>query len=279
MDGDGAEGVGVIGAGAMAQALLRGLLAGGILPPQIAVTNRGDLGRLRQAERLGVHATTDKADVCRRADVLILAVKPKDAREACEELRPHLGEHHLVVSVAAGLRREVLQEALGGHLRVVRAMPNTGSVIGASATALAREGDPGDVHAAARLLASLGPIEVVPEQQLDAVTALSGSGPAYVYLLIEAMIEAGIAEGLPEDVARALTLQTALGAARMAMESGRRPQELRQQIASPGGTTVAAMQVLEQHDVRLAVHRAVHRAKERSLEIAETYGAAGRAGA
>ena len=272
MADEGARGVGVIGAGAMAQALLRGLLAGGGLPPQrIAVANRGDRVRLGQAAELGVHTTVDKGEVCRRSDVIVLAVKPKDALEACNQLREHLRPDHLVVSVAAGLGSGVLRRELGDHRHVVRAMPNTGSVISASATAVAHEGDPGDVRRAASLLESLGPIELVPEAQLDAVTALSGSGPAYVYLLIEAMIAAGVAEGLPEDVARALTLQTALGAARMACESGLRPDELRRQIASPGGTTVAALQVLEQREIRLAVHDAVHSARERAREIAEAF--------
>ncbi len=275
MGGEEVRGVGLIGAGAMAQALLHGLLAGGALAPEcLAVTNRGDRGRLREAERLGVHATVDKADVCRRSDVLILAVKPKDALEASRQLRPFLDARHLVVSVVAGLRRRGLQAALGDHHRVVRAMPNTGSVIGASATALAREGDPSDVRTAARLLATLGPVELVAEEQLDAVTALSGSGPAYVYLLIEAMIAAGVAEGLPADVARALTLQTALGAARMAVESGAEPAELRRQISSPGGTTLAALQVFEGHELRETVRLAVRRAKERAAEIGATLEAA-----
>ncbi len=275
MDGEAARGIGLIGAGAMAQALLHGLLAGGAVPPQrLAVTNRGDPGRLGQAARLGVYTTGDKADICRRSDVILLAVKPKDAFEACRQLRPHLEERHLVVSVAAALRRSQLQAELGGHPRVVRAMPNTGSVIGASATAIARGGDPDDARAAMGLLSALGPVEMVEEEQFDAVTALSGSGPAYIYLLIEAMIAAGVAEGLPEDVARALTLQTALGAARMAAESGRQPEELRRQITSPGGTTLAALQVLEGHKMRQTVGLAVRRAKERAAEIGRTLDAA-----
>ena len=272
MGDGGARSVGLVGAGAMAQALLHGLLAGGALPPQrLSVSNRGDRGRLSQAAALGVHTTGDKAELCRRSDVILLAVKPKDAFAACRQLRPHLEERHLIVSVVAGLRRDVLRSQLGAHRRIMRAMPNTGSVIGASATAIARDGDPDDLWQATELLSVLGPVEVVDEAQLDAVTALSGSGPAYIYLLIEAMIAAGVAEGLPEAVARSLTLQTALGAARMAVETGRRPEELRQQIASPGGTTVAALQVLEGHRLRQTVGLAVRRAKERASAIGRTF--------
>jgi len=260
--------VGVIGAGAMGQALLRGLGAGGAaVPPDLWVTNRGDAVRLGQAASCGARVG-DKGRICREAEVLLLAVKPKDVPQACRELAPHLRPGHLVVSVAAGVPRSALQERLGGHRRVVRAMPNTGSVIGASATAVAKGPDADDVRRAAVLLSCLGPVHLVPEEQMDAVTALSGSGPAYVYLLIEAMIDAGVAVGLSSDVARSLALQTALGAARMAMESGQRPQELRRAIASPGGTTVAALQVLERRGLREAVGEAVARASERAAEIA-----------
>jgi pyrroline-5-carboxylate reductase len=266
--------VGIIGAGSMAQALVGGLVGGGFLSPRrIWATNRRDESRLRELASWGVRTTRSKADVCRHADVLVLAVKPKDAAECLAELRGLVGGRHLVVSVMAGIGTSLIEGQLGEGVRVVRAMPNTSSAIRESATAIAggRWATAEDLALVATLLGAVGQVVIVQESELDAVTALSGSGPAYVYLLLECMAEAGAAVGLDPQVARRLALQTVFGSAKMARETGREPAELRARVASPGGTTVAALEVLERSGFREALTRAVARAAERSRELGQLW--------
>lgn len=271
--------VGLVGAGSMAQAVAHGLIESGrVAAADIFVNNLRNPERLRRIVALGAQHAEDKGSLCTHADLIVLTVKPKDVAAACAELVPHIAPRHLVISLAAGVASDFVASALGGHARVVRAMPNTSSAIRASATAIAvsRHAPPEDVRLAQELLGVLGPVQVVGEHQMDAVTALSGSGPAYVYLMLESLIEAGVAAGLARSVAHALALQTVYGASRMALESGVEPEELRQRVASPGGTTVAALGVFEEAGFRDTVVRAVRRAQERAGEIAAGLAAAGR---
>jgi len=263
--------VGLIGAGSLAQAFAHGLLESGRLAPQQLLFNhRGDPGRLRRMLALGARHAARKEELCRLAEIIVLAVKPHDLVAACRELRPCIAPRHLIVSLAAGVPTSAVARALGPGLRIVRAMPNTSSAIGASATAVVRGGSTAvaDSLQAAALLAPLGAVEFVEEGQMDAVTALSGSGPAYVYLVLESLIDAGVAVGLSKEIARALVLQTVYGAARMALESGVEPAELRRRVSSPGGTTIAALGVLEEAGVRRSFLRAVGRARERAGDLA-----------
>lgn len=259
-----------LGAGALTQALLAGLVGGGFLRPgQVVVTNRSDDARLRLVrERWGVRVTRDPAEL-RAADVVLLACKPADVAPALAALAPATRPGQVVISAAAGVTTALVERLLPAPLPVVRAMPNTSSRVRQSATALAagRWASPEDLALAAAVFAPVGKVVVVPEEQMDAVTAVSGSGPAYVYLLMEALREAARAVGLPGETADELVVQTVYGAACMAAETGLPPDELRRQVTSPRGTTAAALAVLEERGFREALVAAVRRAAERAREL------------
>ncbi len=262
--------VGFIGAGNMAEALVGGMRAAGWPADRIAVTNRSNRSRLVSlATRYGILAFPDKCGLCQHADVLVLAVKPKDVDEALAQLQPYVRPSHRLVSVVAGLTLARLERTFPG-LAVVRAMPNTPSAIreGVTAYALGRHATERDAQLARMLFGSVGAVVEVPEERMDLVTGLSGSGPAYVFFLVESLIEAGVRVGLPASVARDLVVQTVFGAARMLRETGEDPAELRRRVTSPGGTTMAGVGALEEHGVRGAVVEAVRRATLRARELA-----------
>lgn len=262
--------VGFVGAGNMAEALVGGMRAAGWPPDRIAVTNRSNRARLASlAARYEILAFPDKGRLCDHAEVLVLAVKPKDVPEALSQLQPHVRPHHRVFSVVAGLTLARLEEAFRG-LAVVRAMPNTPSAVreGVTAYTLGRHATEKDAQLARLLFGSVGAVVEVPEERIDLVTGLSGSGPAYVFFLVESLIEAGVRSGLPPEVARDLVVQTVFGAARMLRETGEDPAELRRRVTSPGGTTMAGVGALEEHGVRGALVEAVRRAALRARELA-----------
>ena len=262
--------VGLIGAGNMAEALLRGLLGTGtVTAERCVVTNRRNDERLaRLAREWGVRTTRDKAELMRSVDVVVLAVKPADMREVLEEIAPSASARHLVVSVAAGISLHAIEQALDG-VPAIRTMPNTSTAVSASATALCagRWADSEHLAVARRLFEAVGRVAIVPEPLFDAVTGLSGSGPAYVYLLAEAMVEAGVRAGLDGEVARDLVCQTVLGAGKMLAETGQHPTALRDRVTSPNGTTMAGLRVLEERGFAEAVHEAIERAAARSREL------------
>ncbi|PDO11660.1 MAG: pyrroline-5-carboxylate reductase [Candidatus Reconcilbacillus cellulovorans] len=262
-----------LGAGNMAEALVRGLCESGAADPvRICVLNAVDAEkRVRLAERYGVRTGSvgsDLADEARRADWIVLAMKPKDVGRALSDLVPHVSEGHLVISVVAGLSIGAIQRAIGRR-PVVRTMPNTSSTIGLGATAVAFSPEVTDQQAklVLELFRTVGLVETVAEPFLDAVTALSGSGPAYVYLLMEAMAAEAAAQGLDPGCALRLATQTALGAAEMVRKTGEHPAELRRRVASPNGTTQAALEILDRMGFVPAVRAAMRRAAERSQEI------------
>ena len=263
------ETVGFIGAGALAEALIGGLCAAGLPAERIWVNSRSDGPRMERYRQLGLRPTGDKAELAAVADTMILAVKPKDAAGALAELRDLVRPDHRLVSCMAGISTPYIEGALGGRPRVVRAMPNLGCAVRASATAVSpgRFTDRDDLDAAKDLLAAVGPVFEVDEDRMDAVTAVAGSGPAYVYYLMEAMAEAAADLGLPGPVARAMIAQTVFGAARLALDSERPPSELRQAVSSPGGTTVAGIGVLDAAATRQVMAAAIRRAAERSREL------------
>jgi pyrroline-5-carboxylate reductase len=262
--------VALIGAGNMAEALLGGLLGTGtVSPDRCIVTNRRDDARLAQLARAwSVRTTRDKAQLMREADVVILVVKPQDMRAMLAEIAPYASRRHLIVSVAAGISLDVIEQVLDG-VPAIRTMPNTSTAVNASATALCagRWADAENLAVARRLFEAVGRVAVVPEPLFDAVTGLSGSGPAYVYLLAEVMVEAGVRAGLDPDVARDLVTQTVLGAGKMLSESGTQPAVLRARVTSPNGTTMAAMRVLEARGFADAMHEAIEHATARSREL------------
>jgi pyrroline-5-carboxylate reductase len=204
-----------------------------------------------------------------QADIVILAVKPKDVLEALSEWRSRLGREQLFISVVAGISTETITQALGGRIAVVRAMPNTSCAVGLSATALCGGNGvaEGQLSMAERIFKSIGSVIRVDEGAMDAVTGLSGSGPAYFYYMVEALQAAGVQAGLSAETARQLTVQTLLGAAHMLVETGKEAGQLRHEVTSPGGTTMAGLEILRQCEVAEAMKRAVLRAKERSIEM------------
>jgi pyrroline-5-carboxylate reductase len=265
--------VGVIGAGNMADALVRGLLGRGVVAPErCLVTNSSNDARLaRFAREWGGVTTRDKARLVHDADVVVLAVKPAAVPGVLREIAPHVESRHLVISVAAGVTLATLEERLGAAA-VVRAMPNTSTAVAASATAVCagRHAGEHELGVARELFEAVGRVVTVPERFFDAVTGVSGTGPAYVYLLAEAMVEAAEREGLEREVAMELVSQTVLGAGRMLVETGEDPAVLRARVTSPGGTTMAAMEVLTEGGFLALMARAIARATRRAGELRGT---------
>jgi pyrroline-5-carboxylate reductase len=264
--------VAIIGAGNMAEALLRGVFAAGVLQPErCLVANKCNDERLgRVASAWNVRTTRDKKRLMAESDVIVLAVKPHDMPIVLGEIAPFAGPGHLIVSVAAGVSLEAIERPLAG-VPVIRAMPNTSTAVRASATAIAPGRFAREVHLAIarQFFESVGWVGVVPETMLDVVTAVSGSGPAYVYVLAEALVDSGEQAGLPRELALALVAQTVLGAGKMLTETGEGPQVLRRRVTSPGGTTMAGLEALEQGGLRAAVAAAVARAAHRARELRE----------
>jgi len=260
--------VGTIGGGNMAEAILQGLLQAGYTADQLCASDPVAERREHLSRTLGVRTTDSNLEVVEGSEVVVLAVKPQHLEAAVDPLPKNGGP--LYLSIAAGVTLATLRRWLGSGARVVRAMPNTPALIGAGITALAdgTGASAEDLERAEVVLTSVGDVVRVPEHLLDAVTGLSGSGPAYVYLFIEALCEAGIREGLPTLVARDLAVKTVLGAAAMVRETGEHPALLRERVTSPGGTTAAGLAALEDRGLRAALLAAVEAATERSRELA-----------
>ncbi|MDO3409661.1 pyrroline-5-carboxylate reductase [Saccharibacillus sp. CPCC 101409] len=263
------------GAGSMAEAVARGLIARAVIAPtQITFLNRSDSGRLEDLkQRYGTAATNDpseKLDALRSSPIVILAMKPKDAAEALNQLGALIGPRTLVVSMIAGLSIATMRKLLGREDQpIVRTMPNTSSTIGLGVTGLSYSEGLSDEHRrTARLLfEAVGTIVETDEDKIDPLTGISGSGPAYVYYLMEALIEAAELGGLTREQAREMTVQTVLGAAQMVRQTGEEPAELRRKVTSPNGATQAAIAKLDESDFRGAVIRAAQRCSERSAEM------------
>lgn len=269
--------VAFIGGGNMSRALLGGMVADGADPKKIWVTDLDPSKVESLAAQFGVCATSDNTHACAQADVIVLAVKPQSIRQVVTDLAPTLhGRRTLVVSVAAGIRAADLKRWLNGDAQVVRAMPNMPALVQSGATALyASSGvSPAQRALAESIMRAVGVVAwVADEAQMDAVTALSGSGPAYFFLLMELMEQAGVQLGLTAETARLLTVQTAFGAAKLALESDESPGTLRVRVTSPGGTTERALGVFAQADLDAIVRKALAAAAARSSELADQFGA------
>ncbi len=262
--------IGFIGAGQMATALARGWLTAGLVTTnRLAASDPVPQSRQRFQTETGVAAGEGNAPVVEASDVLILAIKPQTMAAVLVELRPLLQPRHLVVSIAAGVTLRQLREGLGEACRLVRVMPNTPCLVGASAAgyAPADTATPDDVALVDRLLNAVGKAFRVGEGLLDAVTGLSGSGPAFVAVIIEALADGGVRVGLPRDAALALAAQTVLGTAKMVLEANLHPAVLKDMVASPGGTTIAGLHALERGGLRAALMDAVEAATRRSTEL------------
>lgn len=258
-----------IGGGRMGEALLAGALRGATKAGDIVVIEPVTTRAAALNQEYGVHATANMAGIA-SADIVVIAVKPDQVATACEQMSAHLSAGALVISVAAGVTTSALEAALPSGVVVVRVMPNTPAFVGEGMSVMSAGSSADAVHLerARHLLESVGKVLVVPEDKQDAVTALSGSGPAYFFYLVEAMIEAGVQLGLTRDVARELAVQTSLGAATLMSESGEHPVVLRENVMSPGGTTAAAIRELEARGVRGAVYAALDACAQRSADLA-----------
>ncbi|HIQ40851.1 MAG TPA: pyrroline-5-carboxylate reductase [Sulfurivirga caldicuralii] len=265
-----------IGAGNMARSLIGGLVQAGWPKDRLLATDPNAAARAQLTTQLGITTLEDNAEAARQADVVVLAVKPQQLQSVCHALQPALSHRPLILSIAAGVRSADIDRWLGGGLPIVRTMPNTPALVGAGATGLYANAS---VSAAQKTLAenilrAVGMTVWVDEEKLlDAVTALSGSGPAYFFMLMEAMQAAGERLGLDRNQARLLTVQTALGAAKMALETQEDTAELRRRVTSPRGTTEAALNVFFNAGCVEIVDRALtaayHRADELANELAQ----------
>ncbi len=263
--------LGFIGAGLMAEALLNGVLeAGAAQEGRLFVADPDPERRDLFARRIGENVFARNLELARRCDVVVLSVKPHVVPAVAEEVRDEMGPGTLIVSIAAGVTLSAL-EGLFGTDRVIRVMPNTPALVGAGAAAYcAGEGaTPADADLAAEVLGAVGLCVRVEEKHMDAVTGLSGSGPAYIYMAIEALSDGGVRMGLPRREATRLAAQTVLGAAKMVLETERHPGELKDQVTTPGGTTIEAVRVLEKAGLRRAFIDAVAAATEKSRALGE----------
>jgi pyrroline-5-carboxylate reductase len=263
-----------IGAGNMAASLIGGLRAKGLDAAQIRASDPGAETRAKVSAEHGIEVFADNADAIQGADVVVLAVKPQAMKVVCEAIRPHLKPNQLVVSIAAGITCASMNTWLGTQ-PIVRCMPNTPALLrqGVSGLFATAQVNAQQRQQAQELLSAVGvALWLDEEQQLDAVTAVSGSGPAYFFLLIEAMTAAGVKLGLPADIAAQLTLQTALGAAHMAVASDVDAAELRRRVTSPAGTTEAAIKSFQADGFEALVEKALGAAAHRSAEMAEQLG-------
>jgi pyrroline-5-carboxylate reductase len=262
--------IAIIGAGKMGEALISGLLKAGTSAAEVAITDRYETRVNELVQRYGVRAVTN-AEAAKIADTVVLAVKPQDMDALLAELSSVITPDRLVVTIAAGIPTSTIENRLFEGVPVVRVMPNTPALVGEAMSVVAGGAYAGPEHLerAEELFRPVGKVIRLPESQLDAVTALSGSGPAYIFYLVEAMTDAGILLGLPRSVAHELLVQTVVGSAVMLRESGEHPVTLREAVTSPAGTTIAAIRELEKHGVRAALLAALEAARDRSRELAQ----------
>lgn len=270
------QNIGFIGGGNMARSILGGLVADGYPGDHLHASEPDPDKRAALARDFGLHGHDNNAELARQCDALVLAVKPQIMHQVCAELAPVLAETpRLLISIAAGVRVDDLGRWAGESLPIIRVMPNTPALVqtGASALYANRHCRASHKDLAETLMRAVGLTTWLEHESLmDAVTALSGSGPAYVFLLMESMIKAGTELGLPEQSARLLTLQTALGAAKMALESDEDPATLRQRVTSPGGTTERAIQTFQDGGFEALVQKALNAASDRSRELGDMLG-------
>lgn len=263
----------IFGAGVMGETLLSGLLRSGRQAADIVITEKRADHAATLRERYGVRVLGN-AEAAQIADVLVLVVKPQDMDGLLSEIRDHIAPGNLVVSLAAGIPTAYLESRLPEGSSVVRVMPNTPALVdqGMAAVSPGRNCTQAHLAEAESLLASCGKVVQVAEKHQDAVTAISGSGPAYIFYVVESMIEAGVLLGLPRATSTELVVQTLYGAATMLRETGEHPTVLRERVSSPGGTTIAAIRQLEDHKVRAAFMTAMEAAAARSAELAAGLG-------
>ena len=265
--------LGVIGAGRMGSALIRGLIKAKLLSPDKVITGDPDRVALELLKKeTGVKVTADNALVAKSAEIILLALKPDLIRPILQYIKGVLTRDHVIVSIAAGVPIKQIEEVAGSEARIIRVMPNTPALIGRGAAAFSpgRKATKQDVEDVRSILEAVGIAVELPEKYLDAVTGLSGSGPAFVFMMIEALADGGVKMGLPRAVAMLLAAQTVAGAAEMVLQMKRHPGELKDQVASPGGTTIAGISQLERGGLRATLIDAVEAATKRSMELGKS---------
>jgi len=261
--------VAILGAGVMGETLASGLIRAGRETKDLLLTERRPDRAAELREKYGVEVVSN-LEAAKRAETLVIVVKPQDMTLLLEEIAGEVRAGQLVISLAAGVTTKLIESRLAEGVAVVRVMPNTPALVdeGMAAIAPGTHCDDDHLNEAESLLRSVGRVVHVPEYQLDAVTAISGSGPAYLFFVVEAMIEAGVHLGLPRTTATELVVQTVVGSAKMLRETGEHPIVLRERVTSPGGTTAAAVRELEDHKVRAAFMTALEAARDRSRALA-----------
>lgn len=266
------EKIGFIGGGKMGEALCKGLINAKLSNVDQIMVSDVSVERCKLlTQEIGVRTTGDNKEIVSFADIVVLAVKPQTMNEVISALKNDITPRHLVISIAAGIPIRFLESRLSAGVRVIRVMPNTPCLIGASATAFAlgMHANDADARTVSTILSAVGKVFRLEEKHLDAVTGLSGSGPAYVYMFIEALSDGGVKMGLPRDTATILAAQTVLGAARMVLETGQHPALLKDAVTSPGGTTIEGISKLEDGKFRASVINAVEAAALKSKKLGE----------
>lgn len=264
--------IAILGSGNMGEALVKGLLRAGKAAPEALTCSEPRAERREEMQkRYGVHVTADNRAACAQADIIVIAVKPQNIDVLLDEIAPAVDAKKLVISIAAGVPIGAIARKLGAGVRIIRTMPNTPALVGAGATALARgpHATDGDLEQALALFEAVGVAVVVEEHHLDAVTGLSGSGPAFVFMAIEALADGGVKVGLARPIAMALAAQAVMGSAKLVLETGEHPGRLKDQVTSPGGTSIAGVHALESGGFRAALIAAVEAATKRSRELGE----------
>lgn len=261
--------IGFIGGGNMAEALIKGLLASGFPVDRVMASEPSELRREHLAEEFGIELTIDNTELMNKCEIVVLSIKPQIVEEVLAEVSSAYSEEKLLVSILAGVSCTQIEKHFSGNPRVVRVMPNTPALVGEGASAICRghNSTKEDLDLVKQLFESVGKVQVIDERQMDAATGLSGSGPAYIYTVIEALADGGVREGLRRDVAHALAVQTVVGAALMVRETGEHPAILRDRVCSPGGTAITGVSTLEKKGLRTTLMEAVSAAANRSREL------------
>lgn len=263
--------IGFIGCGNMAQAMIMGIVKSEIIDPRnIIVSNTSEEKLNFIKNKCNVHTTTDNKKVAVNSDILILAVKPNKYREVIDEIRDEVNSKTIIVTIAAGISLDKVKLSFKKDVKVIRTMPNTPALVGEAMTALCYSEETiseDEVKIVRKIFASFGKTEVIDEKLMDVITGLSGSSPAYVYMFIEAMADGAVLRGMPREKAYKIAAQSVLGAAKMVLETGKHPGKLKDEVCSPGGTTIEAVYTLERNNFRAAVMEAVDKCTEKSKEM------------
>ncbi len=261
--------IGFIGGGNMAEAMIKGLLSGSFPAGRIMVSEPSDLRREHLVETFNIEMAEDNLGLMENCDLIVLSIKPQIVVEVLEEVAGVYSDDKLIISILAGVKTASIEKFFQGAPRVVRVMPNTPALVGEAASAICRGqyASQEDLAVVRQLFESIGVVQLIDERQMDAATGLSGSGPAYIYTVVEALADGGVREGLRRDIAHALAVQTVVGAALMVRETDEHPAILRDQVCSPGGTAIAGVSTLEKNGLRTTLMEAVSTSAARSREL------------